>query len=356
MSVRTPWQDLYAVQQECTVASWPTFEADTKIGIEGIGPSGLANGKFIIPITEHAHLNPGASAVEHELAFGQSDRSTLEYNTVVTQPPTTTLTMPLTSYNLSLFAWLLFQTGTSETLATTVQTMTCVPYTEATTEVYAHVARLLGNYNSDLSVDTRTHIMRSCICNSLSINGEEGDILMLTAELMGTQWLQCTPNVIANAAHWSSLNYSTKTPLKWQNMTTKLGNAALDIPGFSCTISNNAQAKYYAGSTIKRFVLGRLGGEGSIFIPWSDTGAGENDVINMYTSDADTVIMVYNTDGATTENTIDIKANIKFTEVNFEGDVELGSQISFQTVDDGTNTSIVLKCGYRAVDLHRNVP
>jgi len=357
MAVRVPFQDLYAIEQTSSATGWPLFMDSTTIGIEGTGTGNT--GKFILPITEHAHLNPGASSVEHELTTGQSNRAVIEYNTVASAPPTTTLTMPMTAYNLSLFLWLLFQTGTSEGSASGVKVMTCVPYTAATVEEYCHLVRVLGTYTDSMKVDTQSHIMRKCICNSLTINGEEGDILMLTAELMGTEWAASSPGkgkFVNNNYQWSTLNYSTKTPIKFQALTTKLNNSPLDIPSFSITISNNAQAIYYTNATIQRFILGRLTLEGNIFIPWSDDGVGGNEVINMYTNDQDALMELYNVDNCTTDNTFDLKANIKFTEVNFEGDIEIGSQVTFQGVDDLTSSDLYFKAGYNSTILIRGVP
>lgn len=124
---RTIWQDLYAVEQDNASASLAAHlltspgyllvestegANDGDIGIQGNNYSG---GIFGMPLTDHPNFKAPSGTAESEQARGLSQRHVREYNTLQTgDPAEAVLPMLGSAYNVSLFSYLLFQSGCTE--------------------------------------------------------------------------------------------------------------------------------------------------------------------------------------------------------------------------------------------------
>jgi len=348
MAIRTTWQDKYAIEQTSSLTATPTF-ASTAIGIEGTGSSG---GKFLMPLTDHPHLPPASATQENELAVGVSQRHNLEYNQTIAEPSTVTINMLANAYNVSLFLWLLFQTGATESSGS-VNTLQCIPYTSAEIEIYTAITRLLGGTAGD--DDTVSQYMPGCVCRSVTISGETGGIVTLAAEMVGANW--ATANDDLGSVSYSTLTFSDKAPLKFQDMVFQIGANAVNIPSFSITFNNNVAAQFYNNDTIQNYILGRLNCEGSFGVPWSDTNEGENQQLTDFQNGSEDVITAYwgNSSGAT-DNSLAFVCNVRRTETGMEdSEGEIVSAIDYSAVEGTSNEAINIYAGYSNTYLLRGV-
>jgi len=348
MATRTTWQDRYGVEQTASLTAKPTFAA-TAIGIEGTGAAG---GKFLMPLTAHPHLKPSSALNNTEMATGLAQRHNLEYNTTIAEPSSVTISMLANAYNVSLFTWLLLQSGCSEA-GSTVLTMTGIPYTDADCEIYAAVTRILGGTAGN--ADTVSQYMPGCICRSLTLSGETGGLIQLTAELVGADWANANDDL--GSVSWSALTFSDKAPLKFQNMRLMMDNYFVSTPSFSITFNNNAVAQFYNNGTIQKYVLGRLTAEGSLGIPWGDTYEGENAQITAFKNGTQQVVTAYWGDASgATENSLSMHMNIVSTDTEMaDAEGELLTNINFAAVEGTSDEAILIKIGYTAASLDRGV-
>src|SRR3990167_788215 len=366
MATKAPWSSQYMIEQTSSLTCAPTFAPATKIGLEG---TGAANGVFRVGLLSSPHIMPSSGTIEHPTTTGLAEMfTTLDYSQVVGEPSSVSLEMPLNSYNLSLFLLLLFQGGCSEAAGATYNTFRAIPYTTSAPSYYVSVVRVMvDDFATKPNVETLSHILYGGLCTSLTITGAENDILKLTAEIKGS-WaiaaaatdLPAFEMLINNAANnWNSFIFmgsgqeANRTPIKFQDCTTKIGGNAVDFDNFSITISNNAQHRYYANSSINSWVLGRLTGEGSVRVPWGDTNYGGNNPLNDFVDGTDYAFELYTEDMvggppvvATTDNSIDFNMNIRATNTSISTDPEVQTELSFASVYDGTNAAFDLKCGY----------
>ena len=306
-----------------------------------------------MPLTDHPHLKPSTGTVENELAVGESTRRSLEYNQTISQPGTVTINMLANAYNSSLFIWLLLQSGCSEADAA-INTLTGIPYTSPDPEIYAAVTRILGGTAGN--ADAVSQYMVGCICNSLTFSGETGGILTLSAEIMAADHAIAANNL--GTVSWSALTFSDKAPLKFQDMSFELGTQAVDTPSFSITITNGATAQFYNNGTIQRYVLGRINVEGTFSVPFGDANEGGNAQIQDFKDGVDmTAEFFWGSDDATTENSLAIQSNIRFTDTEMaDAEGEIITSCPFAGVNDGTNAAVGLLAGYTSNDLDRNIP
>ena len=354
MATRTLWQDIYAIEQTAGLTAKPTFAA-TAIGIEGTGAAG---GKFIVPLTDHPHLNPSSAINEQELAVGVSQRHHLEYNTTVAEPNSVTLNMQMNAYNLSLFIWLLFQTAAGEGAGTgNILIMSAAPYTEADYEVYCAITRIMGGTAGD--DDIVSQYMTGCICSSLTITGESGGIMQLSAEMMGANWAVAANDL--GIVSWSALTFSDKAPLKFQDMHFELDNEVVDIPSISITINANVAAQFYNNNTIQKFVLGRMNVEGNFGVPWgaSSPNQDENQQIQDFQNGIDKIFECWWGDSdADADNAVVVKGNIRYTDTEMsDAEGEVVTNCTFAGVYDADgNNSIEMYAGYDDTYLDRGAP
>lgn len=348
MPIRTTWEDLYSIEQTASLTAKPTFAA-TAIGMEGDGSAG---GKFLMPLTDHPHLKPTSATQETELAVGLSQRVALEYNQTIAEPSTVTINMLANSYNLSLFLWLLFQSGAAET-GTPVLTMECIPYIVPTIEVYAAITRILGGTAGD--ADTVSQYMPGCICRSITLSGETGGLITLSAEMIGATWAVANDDL--GTETWTSLTFSNIAPLKFQDAAFTLDSNTVETPAFSITISNNAVAQFYNNSTIQRYIMGRLTMEGNFAIPWSVATEGGNTAINDFIAgNVMDMELYWGSLAATAASELSFAGPARYTDTDM-GDTEgeINTAINFAGLQDSSAADWSIKAGYTLSILDRGV-
>ena len=195
-TVKAGWGSQYMIQQTSSRTAAPTFKQQGQlaasagnIGIEGDGSINSDVGRFIMPLLNAPHINPGFATVDHFTSTGRADLfPAYDMTSVPSEPASVTLEMPLNAYNLSLFAWLLFQNGASES-GVTYNTIVCVPYTSPGVEIYCAILRMMEDSNAvkpNALTSTMSHILYGGICRSFTISGASGDILRLSAEVVGS--------------------------------------------------------------------------------------------------------------------------------------------------------------------------
>ena len=348
MAIRVTWQDRYAIEQTASLTAKPTFAASA-IGIEGTGAAG---GKFLMPLTDHPHLKPSSAIQNQEQAIGLAQRHHLEYEPTIAEPSSVTVNMWANAYNVSLFLWLLFQSGCSEADAT-VNTLTAIPYVSSEPEIYAAVTRILGGTAGN--ADTVSQYLAGCICRSLTLSGEVGGIITMSAELVAADWQTASDDL--GSVSWSALTFSDQPPLKFQNMYFVLGGRSVGIPSFSITFNNNAAAQFYNNETIQRYTLGRLTAEGSFSIPWSDTYEGDNQQLNAFKDGDEQLFTAYWGDASgATANSLSISCNIQSTDTDMtDVEGEINTSINFAAVEGTTYEAIKVYCGYTAALLDRGI-
>lgn len=372
MATKAPWSSQYMIEQTSSLTGDPTFAPATKRGLEG---TGAANGVFRVGLLSSPHIIPSSGTIEHPTTTGLAEMfTTLDFSQVVGEPASVSLEMPLNAYNLSLFLLLLFQGGCTEVNTAGKNTLRAVAYTSSAPSYYVSVVRVMvDDFATKPNVDTLSHILYGGLCTSLTITGAENDILKLTAEIKGSWALAAAatdlPNfemLINNAANnWSSFIFMTagqeanRIPIKFQDCTTKIGGNAVDFDNFSITISNNAQHRYYANSSINAWVLGRLTGDASVRVPWGDANYGGNSPLTDFVDGNDYLFELYTEDMvgtppvATTDNSLDLKMNIRATNTSISTDPEVQTELSFAPVYDGTNAAFDINVGYNATYLDR---
>ncbi len=438
------WQSNYHIQQTESINEHPKFRS-TDIGIKG---TGSAAGKFIFPITNRPHLPISPQLRENILVTGRADKRTIEFVQDILDPPTFTLEMPANAYNLSLFLWLLFQRGASETTSGSVVTSTFIPYTSVDIEVYTAVSRSMVDAITTINQDTTSHLILGCICQSLTISAEERGILRLSAEMIGAShrlyntlgklestynyprlnWNSISVTDTLTVSHngtaytlktnvasdgftdpadlatneyevattaftnsltgesiaigdfnfpddhvddimtisiegesgtWDSLGLDDSSFLKYQDANIYLGDdvdnlVATKLPGFSMTFLNNAVTKFFSSSSVDSFQLGKLQGNGTIFIPFGETKGGNNP-LNAFKNEENVYFRIYwGSSGATSDGEFSITTGIRYSGISYEGDAEIGAQSSFTGVYTGTQ-ALSIKCGYGSSKLIRGI-
>jgi hypothetical protein len=350
----------------------PAFSA-AKVGIEG---TQVAGGVFRLGLTNQPHIVPSSGTLEHMTTTGRAEPfTTLDYSQVVGEPATATLEMPCTAYNLSLFLLLLFQKGCKENdLGGAINTFEARPYTNSAPIHTCSFIRVMDELTTNMSASSLSHILYGGICKSLTIKGSQNNIITLSAEIVGS-WAYAKAAApsdlttfqmnLPTVAAWSTLTFPSAVPIKFQNCTTKLGTygseTAANFDDFSITFTNNATHRYYANSSIKSWVLGKITGEGTIRVPWGDLNHGGNSELINFINGTDYGFRIYNSSiyaaagasAATVDNTFDLTLNVRATGTNVVTDPEIQTEITFQCVYDGTNQAIRAYAGYTAATLDR---
>lgn len=362
----------------------PRIQTAVSVGIEGARTG--TTGKYRMALTNSPHIIPNSGTIEHLTTTGRAEPfTTMDFSQVVGEPATVSLEMPMTAYNLSYFLLLLLQNGCSEVAGATYNTFLAQVYTNSAPRYIGSVIRVMvDNLTSYTNVDTVSHILYGGICKSLTISGAQNDILKLTAEMVGSwAYAQTTTDLSTAGGHvphmlidnqptanvaWSSLGFPSASPLKFQDLTTAAGVYAtvlatpetrkVNFDKFSLTLTNDAIHRYYANSRIKSWILGRIKGIGSISVPWGDTNYGGNSPLLDFIGGTDFALRLFNseiaeTGAATVENTFDFLFNIRITESPIETDPEVASNLTFETVYDGTNAAIKAYVGYAKATLDR---
>ncbi len=188
-----------------------------------------------------------------------------------------------------------------------------------------------------------------------------GDFNFPTARLGGSLYIR--PNTSGVSESWSVHDgFDTTTFLKWQDAQTSLGTdttsanlTPINLPGFSLTITNNAEPHFYNSPIPYKYTLGKFEVNGSFFLPWGTATEGANNALNDYKAGTDMSLQIYwGTDLATVPLDFSIEVNLLHDDVSIEGDTELGTQTNFRGVTDGTY-GLSIKAAYNNDTLDRGL-
>ena len=260
--------------------------------------------------------------------------------------PITTYEFDVTKQNLPLFLWLLFQKGTSQGAVGTGYLKTCVPYGEgeSDTEVCAVLLKKMSTTAAD------SHVIGGAIVKSITLScSESAPVLKASVELIGYNMVtnydfNAGPNII---------EYDSSTPLLWQNASIKMAGQAVNLPGFTLTVTNNAVAKFYDNPHPVKYVLNTVEGTGSITVPWADTYAGSNEAIDNFIAGTDSLLQIWwGTETPGADGDVKIEVNCRYTGAAVGGDDEVIIECPFDAVHDGTNNAIRI---YAADALDRSI-
>lgn len=299
------------------------------------GAIGVDTSKYGIPLTNFPVFDSGTAIINTRKAVGTPYRQTgtgcLEYQ-MGARTPQTTYECDATYKIMALFCQLLFQGGASEA-ATTPFLKTYIPYAEGDADVVA-CAALIRKMSGQTA---NSHVIGGAIIRSLSISGEEGQPIKLSAEFMGY-------NMVSDYDYSSEANileFDTTACLMLQNMSVKLAGTAVNIGKFDLSISNNAVPKYYNTNAVTKFVLGDFTATGNIVVPWAAATVGGNAQIDNFVNGTDCLLQFYfgnETPSATGD--VKIEVNARYTGASVEGEDEIVTTLPFEGAGDGTNGAI----------------
>lgn len=200
---RTAWQDIYAIQQTSDMIYVGEYDADSDIGI--MGDAGASEGRFLMKLTDHPHLQPASSSLEQELATGLSQRRQDDFTPVSSELASVTLNMQAHAWNMSLFLRGLFQDGSRE-IDASLMNQVSMPYQIPDVVDFMAMTRVLdqkgpaaGRYPNTAYVDPldgaggggsadtdfTSHFMTGMVPRSIALTAEEGNILQMAVDCAG---------------------------------------------------------------------------------------------------------------------------------------------------------------------------
>lgn len=300
------------------------------------GAIGVDTSKYGIPLTNFPVFDSGTGVINQRKAVGTAYRQTssggcLEYQ-MGARTPQATYECDATYKIMALFFQLLFQGGASEA-ATTPFLKTYIPYAEGDADVVA-CAALIRQMSAQ---SANSHVIGGAIIRSLSITGEEGQPIKLSAEFTGY-------NMVSDydfSSEENILEFDTTSCLMFQNLSVKLAGTAVNISKFDLTISNNAVPKYYNTNAVTKYVLGDFTATGNIVVPWAALTVGGNAQIDNFSGGTDCLLQFYwgnETPSATGD--VKLEVNARYTGAEVSGDDEIVTVLPFEGAHDGTNNAI----------------
>lgn len=180
--------------------------------------------------------------------------------------PTVQLIMGLDEYNFATFGWLTVHQGISQGV-TPGFTKTLVPPVagQSAPEVYASIGHRIG----DATV-ANGYALHGCICTGLQVAGNEGERMILTADMVGRSYVD-------NYNHSASDNTlpAVAEHMFW-NYTWTLSGSAVSLLSFSLNINPNVAVKHYNSLIPDSYILGKFKTTGEIKIPMTDDAVGDN--------------------------------------------------------------------------------
>ena len=332
MSLRVGWMDRYgAILQASSISATRGFGAGSGIGI--------SSDKYAIPLVEHADINAGINIIDQRKAIGIAQRSVATGHCEFlqgTKAPTTTWEFDANAYNLAPFLWLLFQKGATEgTTALFTKIFDPPTATEgAECEVWANLLRIMEEGSTAHSTRGTGFIVRS-----ITLSSEGFSPLRASVEMIGSD-----VSYVYNATG-ATMTFDSNCGLVFggaSGVTTTLGGTAVNLEGFSITITNNAIARNYGQQTVQKFITGDYTVEGNFKVFWGDSNFGQETELTKWISGTDQQLNIYwgSAGGATTAGDLSIKSNIRYSSAAVETDEEIGNAMSFVGVYDGTNDAI----------------
>jgi len=348
MAQRNIWQDEYAIRlyydatppislpdagvSANTSDGWNSATADADAF--AAGAIGIDTSIYGVPLIGHPTFDAGMNVIDQRKAIGVSYRrgdTGFEYQQGLYMP-TTTWEMHASKKNLAVLLWLLFQQGCTEA-GTTPFLKTYVPYAETTADV--EVAAALLRRMSSGTADSQ--LMGGAIVRSLTITGESGMPITLSAELMGY-------NMVTDFDFDAAANiieYDSTAPLMFQNCTIKLATTTINIDSFNMTISNNAVPKNYNLQHINKFILNDFTVEGQFNLPWAAATVGGNAQLDNFIAGTPALLQIYwGTETPAADGDVKLEVACRYTNATNTGDNEVVTELPFAGVYDGTNNAI----------------
>lgn len=359
---RAPWADEYAIIVDVPTNIYDQVSADTSAFNDATvgasydfetGKIGVDSNKYGIQLNNHPTFDPGQNIIDQEKAIGTSYRRAgagYEFQQG-TRLPTTTFEFDVTEKNIVPFLWTLFQKGLDEGAASVyLKTFGCYLEAEDSCEAYMTLLRKMSDE------DTNSHVIGGAICRSMTLSATSGEPLRASCEMIGY-------NMVTDFdfnAQSSIIEYDNSAPLLWQNATVELDDSAINIDGFSITITNNAVPKFYDSQHPVKYVLGRITVDGTITIPWGDTNKGSNTEFDHFVAGTDAYLEIYwGNETPSADNDFKIFTNMRYTGATNTGDDEIGTELPFVGAYDGTYPdstypgSIII---YSGESVNRSVP
>lgn len=266
-----------------------TFDGTLKIGVTGDGTV-FGSGKYKLLLTNKPDLKTSSAVNEVENATGFADNTEEDIQVTLAQPASFAPEQNANAYNASLFLSLLAQNGYTESTAGAIRTGVMIPHTTPNISRYGAfigiVQKLASNATPATPVKTDNAIIRGGLPTSVKISAAEGEVVKVTADIVGAKWARS----FALPAAYNTFGVPVKVPfLKWQNakcvlldaytsrldptsglavLTGALTTNQISLDGFDLTITNGLTQKFYNSNTIMAFTLGKFKAEGNMVIPW----------------------------------------------------------------------------------------
>lgn len=271
MTMRSGWEDGYfACIQTTGISTAGTFLATAH------GFAGSTAGQCGLLLNSHPNLEIGHVNEFTEKTTGRSENShdtgnAYEYHTGRGNP-SVSLEMGLTPSRLIVFGWLCFQKGVSQDTGSTEDVTLVTPAKGGSEcEVWASIGRAMGAGSA-----ADGHAIHGAICSNLTIAGEAGGRVNLTAEMMGKTHVRNFDFTSADAT-FDSGGEALFTDFTYTLDATDVSNF---MESFSISANNNASARFYGEVTPSSFVLQRFATSGNFKVAMS-AGATEGDNVQL---------------------------------------------------------------------------
>jgi hypothetical protein len=320
--------------------------------------------QFGMPLTEHPNLdiNPEFLGGRKRLGLPMQRVGTGMERTKTIDRPAVSLSMAeVGPHLLNPFLWLLFQKASTEGITPFAKTFdvnsTASPYDPAC-EVYSSVCRCLGGSGEA----SEWQAIHGCIARSITLNADEAGSLGATIDLMAAE--ADIPFTLPTSgggtfseratAMLARLVVPAKDPLLWQNATVTVNGTAINIRGFSLTMTNNAILRFYDNAVGLKYILGEFGVTGSFMMPWDHASLGDDEQIKNFKAGTDVALRVYWGDGTTSsEGEFEILTNVRYTGAPLEAGEEMETNLSFEGAFDNVLGTGNTPCKIISVDAYQ---
>ena len=265
MGVYGPWQGQWGIveNEDFDFGETPANDRPTLLGATGL----VASNPFL-PLIDKAILAPNWNLIDQRKQTGSPQRYTGTGGEFLrgNQSPTVTLPLHLSAEALGLFGSLLMQGGVNQEGSGTQYKKTMLLYESADPVLYSSVLFWLSEGQGDDPSEGFVAI-DGAICKTLSLSGQQGQPVKLSAEMVGWKWQAGDSDTLG-----MSLTPPSVTDLMFSDMTAYFGyGTSANIIAFDLSITNNAKPDFRNGSQYcKKILLQDLTGSGSITIPFSE--------------------------------------------------------------------------------------
>jgi len=306
--------------------------------IYGIGAQTSAIGTAVacskgIPLLGHPDFNPGVNVVKQRKATGlpywRGDAGYEFQNT--TEVPNTSFEFDGSATNMSLILWSFFQGGAFQDAgANNIKYF--VPYSDSACDVWLTLVRKLAASGTGAS-----HRLVGMVAKSITLScSESAPVLKVSVEFVGYN-LETNHNIASD-----TLTFDATVPYLWQNATITLDGNAVNIPGFSLTMTNNAVVKLYDNANASKVLMGNFEANGTFQMPYSDANEGANNQINDFIAGTTKRMNIRwgSNEIAKDASDFSILMNIRSSAAPFGGDDEIVADVAFDCVSDASTSSV----------------